>query len=98
MGVPLGLYEEEWEYYVFFRDFNVVREAAERFGSVFCPSSAISFNDFIEENGLIDVHMVGKRFTRVDKIRAKLSKLDRFLVSDGFFDKFNQLRTSFSVR
>ena len=78
----------------FFGDFNVVREASERFGSSFCSTSTQYFNEFIEDAGLIDVPMVGKRFTRVDAIGAKLSKLDRFLVSDVVYDCFDHLQVS----
>lgn len=36
--------------------------------------------------------MTGKRFTRVDSIGAKLSKLNRFLVSEDMYDRFEKLR------
>lgn len=78
--------------YIFFGDFNVVREADERFGFVFYPISAQSFNEFIDDVGLIDVHMVGKWFTRVDVICAKPSKLDWFLVSIAVSDHIDHLQ------
>lgn len=55
-------------------------EASKTLDSVFCPIVANSFNDLIDNLGVVDVSMVGKRFTRIDTMGAKLSKVDRFLV------------------
>nr|KAJ0216202.1 hypothetical protein LSAT_V11C300102750 [Lactuca sativa] len=57
-------------------------------------SSAYDFNDFIDDMGLIDVPMIGKQFTRIDAIGSKLSKLDRFLVDEAFYDRFENLQVS----
>nr|KAJ0208910.1 hypothetical protein LSAT_V11C400195770 [Lactuca sativa] len=78
--------------YVLFGDFNVVREASERLGSIFCSTFAQYFNGFIEYDGRINVPMVGKRFTRFDAIGAKISKLDQFLVSNAVYDCFDHLQ------
>lgn len=48
---------------------------------MFCASSAGAFNDFIHRVGLSEFNM---KFTCVSKDGSKLSKLDRFLVCDGF--------------
>ncbi|CAI9287494.1 unnamed protein product [Lactuca saligna] len=69
----------------------VDRKAGERFGSILCSISAQPFNDFIDDGGLIDMPMVGKRFIRVDVIVAKLSKLDQFLLLDAVSDRFDHL-------
>ncbi|GKB12744.1 cytochrome P450 [Tanacetum coccineum] len=65
-------------------DFNVVRNATERSGSVFCQRSATAFNSFISSTGLADIPLGGTRFTRMNRQGSKLSKLDRFLVSSNF--------------
>lgn len=78
--------------YIIFGDFNVVSDASERYGSNFCQTYANVFDDFIGELGLVDVSMTGKRFTRVDSVGAKLSKLERFLVSEDMYDRFEQLQ------
>ncbi|CAH1446166.1 unnamed protein product [Lactuca virosa] len=70
------------------------RSAEERFGSVFCSSSAEDFNNFIDDVGGVDVPMIGKKFTRVDSSNVKLSKLDRFLVSEGVSDRFQGLQVA----
>lgn len=72
--------------WVLMRDFNVVRRPDEWFNSVFCARSASDFNNFIHENGLIDIKMGGHRFTYFHNGDLKLSKLDRFLVCPKFID------------
>ncbi|GJX49067.1 RNA-directed DNA polymerase, eukaryota, reverse transcriptase zinc-binding domain protein [Tanacetum coccineum] len=69
-------------------DFNVVREEGERFGSVFCDRQARCFNEFIADNSLIDIPLGGYNFTWMNKWGTKMSKLDRFLVSENFHEVF----------
>ncbi|GJR27712.1 RNA-directed DNA polymerase, eukaryota [Tanacetum coccineum] len=66
-------------------DFNEVRNIDERRGSVFNPASARVFNNFILTSGLVDVKMEGYAFTWSHPSGSKMSKLDRFLVSEGIF-------------
>ncbi|XP_071709115.1 uncharacterized protein [Rutidosis leptorrhynchoides] len=49
------------------------------------------FNDFIERNSLLEIPLVGKKFTRICENGLKFSKLDRFLVSDNFAQLWNDL-------
>ncbi|GJX76532.1 RNA-directed DNA polymerase, eukaryota [Tanacetum coccineum] len=69
-------------------DFNEVREAGERYGSVFHERQADAFNSFIENLNLIDIPLGGFRYTWSDKWASKMSKLDRFLVNEGVQDAF----------
>ncbi|GJZ68083.1 RNA-directed DNA polymerase, eukaryota [Tanacetum coccineum] len=69
-------------------DFNEVREAGERYGTKFNKRQGDMFNSFITNSNLIDVPLGGFRFTWTDKWASKMSKLDRFLVSEGFYDTF----------
>ncbi|GKA38027.1 RNA-directed DNA polymerase, eukaryota, partial [Tanacetum coccineum] len=69
-------------------DFNAVRSEEERFGSVFNRSCARYFNQFITSSGLVDVKMEGYSFTWSHPSASKMSKIDRFLVSDGIFSIF----------
>nr|GEZ82102.1 RNA-directed DNA polymerase, eukaryota [Tanacetum cinerariifolium] len=69
-------------------DFNEVRSKDERRGSWFNPSSSRSFDQFIASSGLVDVKMEGYTFTWSHPSATKMSKLDRFLVSDGIFLEF----------
>ncbi|GKD04386.1 cytochrome P450 [Tanacetum coccineum] len=57
-------------------DFNEVRTASECMGSIFDFNGALHFNNFISEAGLFDIPLSGKRFTRMDNIGSKLSKID----------------------
>ncbi|XP_071718268.1 uncharacterized protein [Rutidosis leptorrhynchoides] len=72
------------EPYVLCGDFNEVREEDERLNCEFIPSRARRFNNFIASNGLIDLPLGGRKFTRVSEDGIKHSKLDRFLTSNTF--------------
>nr|GEW96891.1 RNA-directed DNA polymerase, eukaryota [Tanacetum cinerariifolium] len=63
-------------------DFNEVRSIDERFGSMFNQSSSRLFNHFITSSGLLDVKLEGYSFTWAHPSATKMSKLDRFLVSE----------------
>ncbi|GJV48321.1 RNA-directed DNA polymerase, eukaryota [Tanacetum coccineum] len=69
-------------------DFNVVRYPEERFGSQFDSNMTNDFNDFIEENDLIDPPLGGYQYIWVNKMATKMSKIDRFLLSEGVTDSF----------
>ncbi|GJU19992.1 RNA-directed DNA polymerase, eukaryota [Tanacetum coccineum] len=72
-------------------DFNEVRTERERFGSLFNQQGATAFNHFISSNSLIDPPLDGYSFTWSHKHAKKMSKLDRFLISEGLFDTFPHL-------
>ncbi|GKB37953.1 RNA-directed DNA polymerase, eukaryota [Tanacetum coccineum] len=69
-------------------DFNEVRDASERYGYVFHAANALEFNDFIRNSHLHDIPLGGYAFTWTDKYATKISKIDRFLVLQGFLDLF----------
>nr|GEX12675.1 RNA-directed DNA polymerase, eukaryota [Tanacetum cinerariifolium] len=64
-------------------DFNEVRDISERFGSIFNKHGAEEFNSFIVNAGLVKVPLGGYSFTWCHKSAKKMSKLDRFLISDN---------------
>ncbi|GJT99341.1 RNA-directed DNA polymerase, eukaryota [Tanacetum coccineum] len=64
-------------------DFNEVRSSDERRGSCLYPYSARYFDRFISNSGLVDDTLEGYAFTWSHPSASKLSKLDRFLVSDA---------------
>ncbi|GJZ64510.1 RNA-directed DNA polymerase, eukaryota, partial [Tanacetum coccineum] len=64
-------------------DFNEVRMQTERFGSKFNVHGADIFNSFIATAGLEEVPLGGCSFTWCHKSATKMSKLDRFLISEG---------------
>ncbi|XP_071717983.1 uncharacterized protein [Rutidosis leptorrhynchoides] len=71
--------------HIVFGDFNEVRNKTECMNSEYNQLWADNFNNFINNLGLIDLPLGGKRFTRICEKTMKFSKLDRFLVYDGIF-------------
>ncbi|GJW59932.1 RNA-directed DNA polymerase, eukaryota [Tanacetum coccineum] len=67
-------------------DFNEVRNRSDRFGSVFNVQGANVFNSFISSAGLVEVSLGGCSFTWCHKSATKMSKLDRFLVSESLLN------------
>ncbi|GJT28614.1 RNA-directed DNA polymerase, eukaryota, reverse transcriptase zinc-binding domain protein [Tanacetum coccineum] len=63
-------------------DFNELRTADERFGSIFNVRGAAAFNSFISTGGLVEVPSGGYSYTWSHKSAAKISKLDCFLISE----------------
>ncbi|GJX09413.1 RNA-directed DNA polymerase, eukaryota [Tanacetum coccineum] len=66
-------------------DFNEVRFKSDRYGSHFNSYGAQRFNSFISDAGLVEVALGGSHFTWCHKSATKMSKLDRFLVSENIF-------------
>ncbi|GJS89443.1 RNA-directed DNA polymerase, eukaryota [Tanacetum coccineum] len=64
-------------------DFIEVRNKTKRFGSVFNVQGANAFNLFISSAGLEEVPLGGCSFTWCHKSATKMSKLDRFLISQS---------------
>nr|GEY64053.1 RNA-directed DNA polymerase, eukaryota, reverse transcriptase zinc-binding domain protein [Tanacetum cinerariifolium] len=67
-------------------DFNKVRYKSDRYGSKFNAHSAMVFNSFILNSGLVEVSLGRCSFTWCHKTAAKMSKLGRFLVSESFLN------------
>nr|GEV76179.1 RNA-directed DNA polymerase, eukaryota [Tanacetum cinerariifolium] len=67
-------------------DFNKVRYKSDRFGSVFNVQGANVLNSFITNAGLEEVPLGGSSFTWCHKSATKMSKLDRFLISENLLN------------
>ncbi|GKD04614.1 RNA-directed DNA polymerase, eukaryota, reverse transcriptase zinc-binding domain protein, partial [Tanacetum coccineum] len=80
--------------YVIFGDFNEVRDESERYGTEFVRTQAQIFNSFIDDAGLFDIPLGGRKFTWMNKAGTKMSKLDRFLVSHSLIDSFPDYKVS----
>ena len=76
--------------WVFMGDFNSVRWKEERKNSKFNVGPANDFNLFIDEANLQEYKMNGNRFTFLTGSGndAKMSKIDRVLVSQEFFNRW----------
>nr|GEW98539.1 RNA-directed DNA polymerase, eukaryota [Tanacetum cinerariifolium] len=70
---------------VVLENFNEVWNIDERRWSCFNPISTRVFDQFISASGLVDVKMEGYTFTWSHPSGSKMSKLDRFFVSEGGF-------------
>nr|GEU90858.1 putative RNA-directed DNA polymerase, eukaryota, reverse transcriptase zinc-binding domain protein [Tanacetum cinerariifolium] len=68
--------------YIICGDFNEVRFESDRCGSIFSQVDAQVFNSFIGNSGLTKIPMGGRIYTWMNKAGSKLSKLDRFLLSE----------------
>ena len=75
-----------------FGDMNAVRNEQERVGSIFNNIEADHFNSFIDTTGLVDLPIRGRCFTWMNKACTKLSKLDRFLISEDVIDSLPDIR------
>ncbi|GJV55467.1 RNA-directed DNA polymerase, eukaryota [Tanacetum coccineum] len=69
-------------HYFVFSDFNIVGFSSERIGSLFNHRSASYFNEFIKDCRFWDVPLGGHAFTHISGNGEKLSRLDRFLLSE----------------
>jgi len=58
------------------------RRSARRGGDI---TDFASFNNFIEENMLIDLSLCGRRFTWFKDDIISMSRIDRFLLSEEWF-------------
>ncbi|GJT52989.1 RNA-directed DNA polymerase, eukaryota [Tanacetum coccineum] len=67
-------------------DFNEVRKKEERFGSLLNVQGADAFNLFISNAGLKEVSLGGCSYTWCHKSATKMSKLDRFLISESLMN------------
>ncbi|KAL4559868.1 hypothetical protein LXL04_032014 [Taraxacum kok-saghyz] len=63
----------------------------ERWGCEFSHREALDFHSFIENANLVEVTMGGYAFTRLSPTGDKMSKIDRFLGTEGVFAKFPNL-------
>nr|GEU97761.1 RNA-directed DNA polymerase, eukaryota, reverse transcriptase zinc-binding domain protein [Tanacetum cinerariifolium] len=76
---------------VIMRDFNEVRSKTKRFGSIFNVQGANVFNRFIDNAGLKKVPLGGSSFTWYHKSATKMSKLDRFLISESLMSSCSNI-------
>ncbi|PWA52585.1 RNA-directed DNA polymerase, eukaryota [Artemisia annua] len=81
-------------HYVIFGDLNEVRVESERYGIEFSRSAANVFNTFIDDARLFKPVLGGRNFTWMNKAGTKMSKLDRFLISQHVMDVFTDVKVT----
>ncbi|GKB49278.1 RNA-directed DNA polymerase, eukaryota [Tanacetum coccineum] len=77
--------------FVLLGDFNEVHTEHERYGTIFNLQGPNGFNNFITMTGLVDLHLEGYSYTWTHKTTSKMSKLDRFLITEGLLTMFSSL-------
>ncbi|XP_059454993.1 uncharacterized protein LOC132185205 [Corylus avellana] len=91
------LWEEElaglvnmWEVpWCFSGDFNIVRFLSERSSVPYYTTGMMDFSDFISENGLVDIPLVGGQFTWSNNQENEIwSRIDQFLLSSDWEDHY----------
>nr|GFA13096.1 hypothetical protein [Tanacetum cinerariifolium] len=80
--------------FILFGDFNTVLHEYERSGSLFSRIKAEHFNAFIDSTCLIDLPIRGRHFTWMNKVGTKLSKLDRFFISEGVMEDIPDIKVT----
>ncbi|GKV45281.1 hypothetical protein SLEP1_g52387 [Rubroshorea leprosula] len=73
-------------------DFNAVRKTKERNGSRGISSEMREFDSFIREADLIDIPLVGRKFTWYQASGQYMSRIDRFLLSEGWLFKWGDTK------
>ncbi|KAJ0853617.1 putative RNA-directed DNA polymerase [Helianthus annuus] len=77
-------------WWIFLGDFNTVRSPKERKNTIFNVTSAMDLNSFIDEAGLVEYVMKGRKYTFLagKGTGNKQSKIDRVLVCMDMFNKW----------
>ncbi|PWA87257.1 hypothetical protein CTI12_AA133950 [Artemisia annua] len=78
--------------FMLFGDLNKVRDEPEHYGSTFSRSEADCFNSFIQVTNLVEMPMGGRRFTWMNKPGTKMSKIDRFILSESIINEIQDLK------
>jgi exonuclease III len=82
----MSLWEIPW---VIGGDFNIVRFPSERSCGSNYSTAMMEFSDFIAEQGLVDIPLVGGQFTWSNNQEDEIwSRIDRFLISPSWEDHY----------
>nr|XP_016450704.1 PREDICTED: uncharacterized protein LOC107775483 [Nicotiana tabacum] len=92
IGAARGLFTGPW---VVCGDFNTVRYPSEKKNCVRYTRSMAEFSDFIEDMGLVDLQLLGGKFTWKKGTNFNIAaRLDRFLVSEEWDEGFRNIKQS----
>ncbi|GKV29201.1 hypothetical protein SLEP1_g38147 [Rubroshorea leprosula] len=69
-------------------DFNAIRRIEERWGCRSVSTEMREFDYFIQESELIDLPLAGRKFTWYHSNGNQMSRIDRFLLSEGWLSKW----------
>ncbi|GKV35275.1 hypothetical protein SLEP1_g43574 [Rubroshorea leprosula] len=71
-------------------DFNTVKNVEEKVGSKVITIEMREFNNFIMESELIDIPLVGRKYTWYHSSGKLMSRIDRFLMSEEWLNKWGE--------
>ncbi|RVW47728.1 Transposon TX1 uncharacterized 149 kDa protein [Vitis vinifera] len=92
LGAIRGLWEDPW---CIGGDFNAVRYLEERRNAPRLTADMRRFSEVIGELGLRDIPLAGGPFTWIGGLNSQVaSRLDRFLISDQWEDRFSAISQS----
>jgi endonuclease/exonuclease/phosphatase family metal-dependent hydrolase len=73
-------------------DFNIVRFPSERSNDSNYSTAMMELSDFIAEQGLVDIPLVGGQFTWSNNQEDEIwSRIDRFLISPSWEDHYPEV-------
>ncbi|GKV49692.1 hypothetical protein SLEP1_g56430 [Rubroshorea leprosula] len=73
-------------------DFNSIKNEEERVGRSGSRCEIRNFADFIREAGLVDLSLIGRKFTWYQANGSSMSRLDRFLLSKEWLNNWGDLK------
>ncbi|GKV19934.1 hypothetical protein SLEP1_g30130 [Rubroshorea leprosula] len=73
-------------------DFNAIRNVQEWNGGRSNRRDMVEFDEFIRECGLIDLPLIGRKYTWYQPNGAVMSRLDRFLLSEDWCLKWGDIK------
>jgi len=82
-------------------DFNSIRDPTERFGTcerISRDNSIKEFNDWIDDLKVLEIPCLGRQFTWFKPNGASRSRLDRFLVSPEWLDRWPWKLAAYSTK
>ncbi|GKV32867.1 hypothetical protein SLEP1_g41432 [Rubroshorea leprosula] len=74
------------------RDYNAVRSVEERAGCTVTTNEMREFDAFIHNMGLIDLLLVGRKYTWYNSNGKYMSRIDRFLLSEEWTTKWSDVK------
>ncbi|GKV27405.1 hypothetical protein SLEP1_g36578 [Rubroshorea leprosula] len=73
-------------------DFNAVRKEEERAGCRELTREMRDFDDFIQNTGLIDLPLMGRKYTWYNSNGQYMSRIDRFLLTEEWILKWSDVK------
>ncbi|GKV46541.1 hypothetical protein SLEP1_g53515 [Rubroshorea leprosula] len=73
-------------------DFNAVTKVEERAGCKDTTTEMNEFNSFIQDAGLIDLALIGRKYTWYSSNGRQMSRIDRFLINADWFEKWSDMK------